>query len=72
MGTAYSEPTLIRLASGFEATTRARVRPGLAATLPLEKRRAGVPATRGAATGRAAARRLAARLRLSRSLLRGL
>jgi amidase len=32
MGTAWSEPTLIRLASGFEAVTRARRKPGFLAT----------------------------------------
>lgn len=34
MGTAFSEPTLIRLASGFEAVTRARRKPEFLATLP--------------------------------------
>ncbi|HXF98457.1 MAG TPA: amidase [Gaiellaceae bacterium] len=49
-GTAFSEPTLIRLASGFEAATRARRPPGLLETLPLEnplrrgrKRAPGLP-----------------------------
>ena len=36
MGTAFSEPTLIKLASGFEAATRARVPPRLLKTLPLD------------------------------------
>ena len=35
MGTAYSEPKLIKLASGFEAATRARTVPQLFDTLPL-------------------------------------
>jgi amidase len=35
MGTAYSEPKLIKLASGFEAATRARTVPQLFNTLPL-------------------------------------
>ena len=35
MGTAFSEPKLIKLASGFEATTHARVKPQLLETLPL-------------------------------------
>jgi amidase len=34
MGTAYSEPTLIKLASGFEAATRARRKPQFLPTLP--------------------------------------
>jgi amidase len=33
-GTAFSEPTLIKLASGFEAATRARVVPRFARSLP--------------------------------------
>ena len=33
-GTAFSEPTLLRLASGFEAATHARVVPTFAPTLP--------------------------------------
>jgi amidase len=33
-GTAFSEPTLIKLASGFEAATRARVAPRFAPSLP--------------------------------------
>lgn len=36
MGTAFSEPTLIRVASGFEAATRARRRPQFQETLPLD------------------------------------
>jgi amidase len=35
MGTAFSEPTLITLASGFEAVTHARQAPKLLATLPF-------------------------------------
>jgi amidase len=35
MGTAYSEPKLIKLASGFEAATKARTVPQLFNTLPL-------------------------------------
>ncbi|HEX4953821.1 MAG TPA: amidase [Thermoanaerobaculia bacterium] len=43
-GRAWSEPTLIRIASGFEATVAARTRPGFLTTLPLDRpfpRRAG-------------------------------
>ena len=35
MGTAFSEPTLIKLASGFEAVTHARKAPQLLSTLPF-------------------------------------
>ena len=35
MGTAYSEPTLIKLASGFEAVTHARTVPRFLPTMPL-------------------------------------
>jgi len=35
MGPAFSEPALIRVAAGFEATTRARIVPQLFQTLPL-------------------------------------
>jgi amidase len=35
MGTAFSEPKLIKLASGFEAVTNARIKPQLFPTLPL-------------------------------------
>jgi amidase len=38
MGTAFSEPTLIRLASGFEAATRARQKPQFLPTLPDGRR----------------------------------
>jgi amidase len=34
MGTAYSEPTLVKLAHGFEQATHARTRPGYLPTLP--------------------------------------
>jgi amidase len=37
MGTAYSEPTLIKLASGFEAATRARRTPEFVPTLPTSR-----------------------------------
>ena len=37
MGTAFSEPTLIKLASGFEAVTRARRAPKFISSLPLPK-----------------------------------
>jgi amidase len=36
MGTAFSEPTLIKVASGFEAATRARIVPAFPASLPLD------------------------------------
>jgi amidase len=35
MGTAFSEPTLIKLASSFEAVTNARIKPQFLSTLPL-------------------------------------
>lgn len=35
MGTAWSEPTLIKLASGFEAVTHARIPPKFQPTMPL-------------------------------------
>ena len=35
MGTAFSEPTLIKLASSFEAVTNARIKPQFLPTLPL-------------------------------------
>jgi amidase len=38
MGTAYSEPTLIKLASGFEAVTEARRKPEFLPTLPTNGR----------------------------------
>ena len=41
-GSAFSEPTLIKLASGFEAVTRARRPPTFAPTLPADHL-AGVP-----------------------------
>jgi hypothetical protein len=37
MGTAYSEPTLIKLASGFEKAANARKRPEYLATLPTDR-----------------------------------
>ena len=42
IGTAFSEPTLIALAAGFEHATKARIVPGLFATLPLDNVK-GVP-----------------------------
>ncbi len=36
LGTAFSEPTLIKLASGFEAVTNARIQPTFAGTIPSE------------------------------------
>jgi hypothetical protein len=36
MGTAFSEPKLIKLASGFEQATRARRKPSFLPTLPLD------------------------------------
>jgi amidase len=47
MGTAYSEPTLIKLASGFEAATEARTPPEFLPTLPTNGGRG-----RGAASTR--------------------
>jgi amidase len=44
IGTAFSEPTLIKLSSGFEHATRARIVPKLFATLPLDV--SGVPLAR--------------------------
>lgn len=41
MGTAFSEPTLIKLASGFEAVTHARQAPKFLSTLPFNT--AGMP-----------------------------
>ena len=41
IGTAFSEPTLIKLASGFEAATHARVAPTFAPSLPVSS--PGVP-----------------------------
>jgi amidase len=38
MGTAFSEPTLIKLASGFEAATDARRKPEFLPTLPTNGR----------------------------------
>ena len=35
MGTAWSEPTLIKIASGFESVTRARRAPRFLPTMPL-------------------------------------
>jgi len=45
IGTAFSEPTLIKLASGFEAVTHARVQPTFAGSLPADHI-AGVPLVR--------------------------
>ena len=36
MGTAFSEPTLIKLASGFEAATHVRLKPQFLTALPLD------------------------------------
>ncbi len=36
IGTAFSEPTLIKFAAGFEAQTRARVVPTFAPSLPVD------------------------------------
>lgn len=48
MGTAWSEPTLIRLASGFEAAVQGRVPPSFLDTLPIDSS-SGRSALRGAA-----------------------
>ena len=45
IGTAFSEPTLIKLASGFEHASRARIVPQFFQTLPLDNVR-GVPLKR--------------------------
>jgi amidase len=45
IGTAFSEPTLIRLAAGFEHVMQARIVPQLFATLPLENV-SGIPLSR--------------------------
>jgi len=45
IGTAFSEPALIRLAAGFEHATRARIVPQFFATLP-QNNVSGVPLTR--------------------------
>jgi amidase len=45
IGTAFSEPTLIRLAAGFEHVTLARTAPQLFGTLPLDNVK-GVPLTK--------------------------
>jgi hypothetical protein len=36
MGTAFSEPTLIKVASGFENATKARKKPQFLPTLPFD------------------------------------
>jgi hypothetical protein len=56
MGTAYSEPTLIKLASGFEEATQARRKPEFLPTLPTN----GRGRFRGAATASKGHRHLAA------------
>jgi hypothetical protein len=38
MGTAFSEPTLIKLASGFEAATRVRQVPRFLPAMPLDEK----------------------------------
>jgi len=64
MGTAWSEPTLIQLASGFEAATNARLKPQFIPTLPLDgpvetgSRRLGAQALSTQTLQTAAARRL--------------
>ena len=45
IGTAFSEPTLIKLASGFEHVVHARIEPQFFRTLPLDNVK-GVPLTR--------------------------
>ena len=72
MGTAYSEPTLIRLASGFETMTRARRRPGFLETLPLPTQADPLPGLARRLPSRATARGLRARLLLGRRLLHSL
>jgi amidase len=73
MGTAYSEPTLIRLASGFENATRARRRPSFEKTVPLPS--LANPLVEGGMRrlpAGATARRLRARLALRKRLLHSL
>ena len=57
IGTAFSEPTLIRLASGFEHVTGARRRPQLRGTLALDGP-SGAKAGASSVTRRALERRL--------------
>ena len=45
IGTAFSEPTLIKLSSGFEHAVHARIVPQLFRTLPLDGV-SGIPLTR--------------------------
>jgi len=47
MGTAYSEPTLIKIASGFEAVTHHRRAPHFAAALTMERERSASRFDRG-------------------------
>jgi amidase len=61
MASAWSEPTLIRLASGFEAAASLRRRPRFLRTLPLD---AGAPAGQTAATRVRDARASAEKARL--------
>jgi amidase len=72
MGTAYSEPTLIRLASGFEAATRARRKPAFVKTLPLPKLGENLGGSVRGLPAASAERRLRARLALGRRMLHGL
>lgn len=68
IGTAWSEPTLIKLASGFEAVRRARKKPQFLTTLPTEfvggarRAAAGQEPARPAATHRATGHPVAGRL----------
>jgi len=47
MGTAFSEPKLIKLASGFEAVTHARQKPQFLSTLPFTSPTSGPGKSRG-------------------------
>jgi amidase len=58
MGTAWSEPTLIKLASGFEAVARARRKPEFEPTLPFEVQGHGRTTARANATTKSKSKQL--------------